>query len=82
MTHVETAPHECEGNLIFTEHGLSPYWIIGKVLTTGFDGYSGDIETEIDADDLEPMVTWGTNPGQAVGISDPVPAPEDLPEGG
>ena len=28
-----------------------------------------------DADDIEPMVTWGINPGQAVGISEPVPEP-------
>lgn len=44
MTHVETAPHECEGNLIFTENGLSPYWIIGRLLTSGFGGHSGEIE--------------------------------------
>jgi predicted transcriptional regulator len=50
MTHVETAPHECEGNLIFTEHGLSPYWIIGKLLTSGFDGHFGEIETDIDGE--------------------------------
>jgi 3-isopropylmalate/(R)-2-methylmalate dehydratase large subunit len=40
-----------------------------------------DDVVEIDADDLEPMVTWGTNPGQAVGITEPVPHPEDLPAG-
>ncbi len=34
----------------------------------------------IDGDDLEPMVTWGTTPGQGIGISEPIPAPEDLPE--
>lgn len=50
MTHVETAPHECEGNLIFAEHGLSPYWIIGKILTNSFDGDSGEIETKIDGE--------------------------------
>jgi 3-isopropylmalate/(R)-2-methylmalate dehydratase large subunit len=38
-----------------------------------------DDVVEIDADALEPMVTWGTNPGQAVGITEPVPSPEELP---
>jgi 3-isopropylmalate/(R)-2-methylmalate dehydratase large subunit len=25
------------------------------------------------------MVTWGTTPGQGVGVTEPIPAPEDLP---
>ena len=32
----------------------------------------------IDADDLEPFVTWGTNPGQGLPLSASVPAPEDF----
>lgn len=48
VSHVATAPHECEGNLIFTEHGLSPYWTVSKLLFNGFDGYSGEIDVEID----------------------------------
>ncbi|NLE37681.1 MAG: 3-isopropylmalate dehydratase large subunit [Pirellulaceae bacterium] len=32
------------------------------------------------AADIEPQVTWGTNPGQVVGISDRVPNPADLPD--
>ncbi len=32
-----------------------------------------DKEVEIDISDLEPMVTWGTNPGQALGISGVIP---------
>lgn len=47
MSHVATAPHECAGNLIFCEYGLSPYWAIGTVLTRGFDGHG---ETEVDVD--------------------------------
>ena len=50
MSHVATAPHECEGNLIYTEQGLSPYWTLAKLLTKGFDGYSGELETEIDGE--------------------------------
>ncbi|HUG48559.1 MAG TPA: 3-isopropylmalate dehydratase large subunit [Candidatus Limnocylindria bacterium] len=31
----------------------------------------------IDASALEPMITYGTNPGMGMGISSPVPAPDD-----
>jgi hypothetical protein len=47
VSHIATAPHECEGNLIFTEHGLNPYWVVSKLLFDGFDGYSGEIETDL-----------------------------------
>jgi 3-isopropylmalate/(R)-2-methylmalate dehydratase large subunit len=36
-----------------------------------------DAEVFIDADELEPFVTWGTNPGQGVSLSDSVPDPAD-----
>ena len=39
------------------------------------DGATFDRELRIDATALEPMITWGTNPGQGVGISEPVPDP-------
>jgi 3-isopropylmalate/(R)-2-methylmalate dehydratase large subunit len=35
-----------------------------------------DAEVFLDADELEPFVTWGTNPGQSVPLSDTVPDPE------
>jgi 3-isopropylmalate/(R)-2-methylmalate dehydratase large subunit len=34
-----------------------------------------DAEVFLDADTLEPFVTWGTNPGQGVSLSEPVPDP-------
>ncbi|MBO9041222.1 3-isopropylmalate dehydratase large subunit [Curtobacterium flaccumfaciens] len=34
-----------------------------------------DAEVFIDADELEPFVTWGTNPGQGVSLSESVPDP-------
>lgn len=37
-----------------------------------------DAEVTIDADALEPFVTWGTNPGQGLPLSASVPAPEDF----
>jgi 3-isopropylmalate/(R)-2-methylmalate dehydratase large subunit len=38
-------------------------------------GYDDDVE--ICAQDLTPVVTWGVNPGQSIGIDDRVPAPTD-----
>ncbi len=41
------------------------------------DGAVFDTRIEIDGADIEPTVTWGTNPGQSTGISGAVPNPED-----
>lgn len=46
------------------------YW---KSLPTD-EGASYDKVLRFDADDIQPMVTYGTNPGMGVRISDPVPA--------
>ena len=54
---------------------LKPYW---ESIRSDDDAEYDDVVT-IDADELEPVVTWGTTPGQGVGISEPIPAPEDLP---
>ena len=35
-----------------------------------------DTVVKLDATDIAPQVTWGTNPGQVVGVNDPIPAPE------
>jgi 3-isopropylmalate/(R)-2-methylmalate dehydratase large subunit len=37
-----------------------------------------DREVSIDADSLEPMITWGTNPGMGVKISGAVPDPSGI----
>ncbi|MDO5025947.1 MAG: 3-isopropylmalate dehydratase large subunit [Trueperella sp.] len=37
-----------------------------------------DAEVDLDASELEPFVTWGTNPGQGVPISGQVPDPADI----
>ena len=50
------------------------YW---KTLRTDDDA-TFDAEVVIDADELEPFVTWGTNPGQGLPLSAAVPAPEDF----
>jgi len=35
----------------------------------------------LDADRLQPMVAWGINPGQAVGVGERLPLPAELPAG-
>jgi len=47
------------------------YW---KTLKTDDDAVF-DAEVFIDADNLDPFVTWGTNPGQGVSLLDSVPDP-------
>ncbi|PYY46732.1 3-isopropylmalate dehydratase large subunit [Curtobacterium sp. MCLR17_043] len=47
------------------------YW---ETLATDDDAVF-DAEVFIDADELEPFVTWGTNPGQGVSLSESVPDP-------
>ncbi|ALD63747.1 3-isopropylmalate dehydratase [Arthrobacter sp. LS16] len=42
------------------------------------EGAQFDAEVFLDADELEPFVTWGTNPGQGVSLSATVPTPEDF----
>ncbi|HEY3236780.1 MAG TPA: 3-isopropylmalate dehydratase large subunit [Polyangiaceae bacterium] len=40
-----------------------------------------DHTVELDADRLEPMITYGTNPGMAIPISECVPSPTDFADG-
>ena len=41
------------------------------------DGAKWDKEVVIDASKLTPQVTWGTNPGQVLGIDAKLPSPDD-----
>jgi 3-isopropylmalate/(R)-2-methylmalate dehydratase large subunit len=50
------------------------YW---KTLKTD-DGAKFDAEVFIDANTLDPFVTWGTNPGQGVSLLDSVPDPAQM----
>jgi 3-isopropylmalate/(R)-2-methylmalate dehydratase large subunit len=50
------------------------YW---KTLKTD-EGAVFDAEVFIDADTLDPFVTWGTNPGQGVSLMDSVPDPSSI----
>lgn len=42
------------------------------------EGAVYDAEVFLDANELEPFVTWGTNPGQGVSLSDVVPTPSEI----
>ena len=50
------------------------YW---KTLKTD-EGASFDVELKYDAADIEPMITYGTNPGMGMGISHKIPVAEAL----
>ncbi len=54
------------------------YW---NTLATD-EGATFDAEVFLDASELEPFVTWGTNPGQGVSLSDVVPSPADFADAG
>ncbi|MDO5618331.1 3-isopropylmalate dehydratase large subunit [Kocuria sp.] len=71
--YVQGRPHAPQGQ---DWEDAVAYW---KTLRTD-DGATYDAEVVINADDLEPFVTWGTNPGQGVSLSQAVPDPEDFGE--
>jgi len=66
--YVKGRPHAPEG--AEWDDALA-YW---KTLPTD-EGAVFDAEVDIDADALEPFVTWGTNPGQGSALSENVPDP-------
>jgi 3-isopropylmalate/(R)-2-methylmalate dehydratase large subunit len=55
---------------------LKPYW---ESVRSDDDAEYDDVVT-IDGSEIAPVVTWGTTPGQGIGIGEEIPAPEDLPE--
>ncbi|MDF2273975.1 3-isopropylmalate dehydratase large subunit [Aeromonas caviae] len=48
------------------------YWLTLK----SDEGAHFDAEVVLDAADIAPQVTWGTNPGQVIAVNEPIPAPE------
>jgi 3-isopropylmalate/(R)-2-methylmalate dehydratase large subunit len=69
--HLKGRPHAPEGA---DWDAAVEYW---KTLPTD-DGATFDAEVFLDADTLDPFVTWGTNPGQGVSLLDVVPNPADI----
>jgi 3-isopropylmalate/(R)-2-methylmalate dehydratase large subunit len=75
----ETTYEWLEDTDYFQEHPekfeeLKPYW---ESIRSDEDAEYDDV-VEIDAGELDPVVTWGTTPGQGIGIDDPIPEPESL----
>jgi 3-isopropylmalate/(R)-2-methylmalate dehydratase large subunit len=48
-----------------------------KLLTTD-DGAKFDMTVELQAEEIAPQVTWGTNPGMVTGVTDRVPDPHSF----
>lgn len=42
------------------------------------DDATFDVVVELDAASIAPQVTWGTNPGQVIGVDAPIPGPADF----
>ncbi|WP_347122749.1 3-isopropylmalate dehydratase large subunit [Microbacterium sp. SY138] len=71
FAYLEGRPHAPKGQ--DWEEAVA-YW---RTLPTD-DGATFDAEVFIDADQLEPFVTWGTNPGQGSSLSASVPDPAEI----
>ena len=71
LAYLKGRPHAPEGA---DWDAAVAYW---KTLYTDADAVF-DAEVDIDAAELAPFVTWGTNPGQGVPLSASVPAPEEF----
>ncbi|CAB4982989.1 MAG: 3-isopropylmalate dehydratase large subunit [Actinobacteria bacterium] len=69
--YVKGKPHAPEGA---DWDAAVAYW---KTLTTDADA-KFDVEVNLNADELAPFVTWGTNPGQGLPLSASVPNPADF----
>ncbi|VEI14023.1 3-isopropylmalate dehydratase large subunit [Trueperella bialowiezensis] len=69
--YIKGRPHAPEGE---EWDAALEYW---KTLRSDDDAVF-DAEVDLNADDLEPFVTWGTNPGQGIPISGEVPDPADM----
>ena len=54
---------------------LKPYW---ESIRSAPDAEYDDV-VEIDGSAIEPVVSWGTTPGQVVGITQPIPDPDEMP---
>ena len=71
FAYVKGRPHAPQGE---DWDAAVAYW---KTLATD-EGAVFDAEVFLDANELEPFVTWGTNPGQGVSLSETVPDPATI----
>ena len=71
FAYLKGRPHAPEGDDWDT---AVEYW---KTLKSD-EGAKFDVEVFLNADELDPFVTWGTNPGQGVSLLDSVPNPATM----
>ncbi len=71
FAYLKGRPHAPEGE---EWDAAVEYW---STLRTDDDAHF-DLQVDIDATELTPFVTWGTNPGHGVPLGGSVPAPEDF----
>jgi 3-isopropylmalate/(R)-2-methylmalate dehydratase large subunit len=71
FAYLEGRPHAPQGQ---DWDDAVAYW---RTLPTDADAVF-DAEVHLDANELEPFVTWGTNPGQGSSLSASVPDPADI----
>ncbi|MEZ5086240.1 MAG: 3-isopropylmalate dehydratase large subunit [Tessaracoccus sp.] len=71
FAYLKGRPHAPEGE---DWDAAVEYW---RTLKSDADA-TFDVEVDIDATQLTPFVTWGTNPGHGVPLGAAVPAPEDF----
>jgi 3-isopropylmalate/(R)-2-methylmalate dehydratase large subunit len=69
--YLEGRPHAPQGS---DWDAAIAYW---NTLPTD-EGAKFDAEVFLDANTLDPFVTWGTNPGQGISLNDSVPSPDDF----
>ena len=53
---------------------MKEYW---ETISSDEEAVYDDVVT-VDVDGMDPLVTWGINPGQVIEVSQPVPSPDDL----
>ena len=75
FAYLKGRPHAPEGE---DWDAAVEYW---KTLRTDDDA-TFDVEVDIDATQLTPFVTWGTNPGQGAPLGDSVPDPAKIADEG
>jgi len=77
-----------ESTFRYVSSGLRPFAPKGQALDKAIafwrtlptdEGASFDREISIDASKIAPQVTWGTNPGMVVDVTDRVPGPDKVP---
>ncbi|WP_458205770.1 DUF7845 domain-containing protein [Haladaptatus sp. NG-SE-30] len=58
MSHVASAPHELEGNLVFVDNGLTPYWALSTLVLDTLDGGTKFEKLTIDGEEWDILIGY------------------------